>query len=428
MPAPRPSRPAACRCGRLPAAPPGQPRPAHARRDARPDGRPARPPAHRAVLRSQLDAAGGARARGHGGARLRRRSSSRRADLVAIASFSTALRVDQDFTADRTALVTALDAVRRRERTGLRGRRRPATPRARPTTAPRSPPTTPSSTSSTPTAGSRRCSRSPTRCRGIEQKKSVDLLQQRHEPVRPGQPGAAAAHRRPRGARQRVDLREPTCAACRRSCRAASAGRPARAGRRRSPARRCATSSTRLAASQDTLTTMAEDTGGRAFFDTNDFGQRLRRRSSRDTSAYYVLGYASTNPARDGRFRRITVQAANVPGLKLEYRSGYYAARDFAHSTRDDREAAARGPAAVGSVGHRSQRVRLGRRTSGLPTSGSFVSVLGRRARLSGSGDARRPTRTRRRSTCSAWCATSRSGRSGGFATPCSSRPMRPPI
>ena len=26
------------------------------------------------------------------------------------------------------------------------------------------------------------------------------------------------------------------------------------------------------------------------------------------------------------------------PGLKLEYRSGYYATRDFAHSTKDDRE------------------------------------------------------------------------------------------
>src|SRR5262249_40036715 len=57
-----------------------------------------------------------------------------------------------------------------------------------------------------------------------------------------------------------------------------------------------------------------------------------------DTSAYYVLGYSSTNPARDGRFRRIKVRLTRRTDLKLEYRSGYYAGRDFAHSTRDDRE------------------------------------------------------------------------------------------
>ena len=90
------------------------------------------------------------------------------------------------------------------------------------------------------------------------------------------------------------------------------------------------------AASQDTLTTMAEDTGGRAFFDANTFGQVFDRVVA-DTSAYYVLGYSSTNAARDGRFRRIKVRLKRTD-LKLEYRSGYYAPRDFAHSTKDDRE------------------------------------------------------------------------------------------
>jgi VWFA-related protein len=90
------------------------------------------------------------------------------------------------------------------------------------------------------------------------------------------------------------------------------------------------------AASQETLTTIAEDTGGRAFFDSNTFGQVFDRVVN-DTSAYYVLGYSSTNPARDGRFRRIRVRLKR-PDLKLEYRSGYYAPRDFAHSTKDDRE------------------------------------------------------------------------------------------
>jgi VWFA-related protein len=91
-----------------------------------------------------------------------------------------------------------------------------------------------------------------------------------------------------------------------------------------------------MAATQDTLTTMAEDTGGRAFFDSNAFGQVFDRVVA-DTSAYYVLGFSSTNLARDGRFRRIKVRMKRTD-LKLEYRSGYYAPRDFAHSTKDDKE------------------------------------------------------------------------------------------
>ncbi|HMB81430.1 MAG TPA: VWA domain-containing protein, partial [Vicinamibacterales bacterium] len=91
-----------------------------------------------------------------------------------------------------------------------------------------------------------------------------------------------------------------------------------------------------LASTQDTLTTMAEDTGGRAFFDSNSFSEVFQRVVA-DTSAYYVLGYSSSNAARDGRFRRIKVRLKRSD-LKLEYRSGYYAPRDFAHSTKDDRE------------------------------------------------------------------------------------------
>jgi VWFA-related protein len=93
----------------------------------------------------------------------------------------------------------------------------------------------------------------------------------------------------------------------------------------------------RNAATQETLTTMAEDTGGRAFFDSNAFGDVFRRVVN-DTSVYYVLGYTSTNPARDGRFRRVKVRLKRSD-FKPEYRSGYYAPRDFAHSTKDDREA-----------------------------------------------------------------------------------------
>jgi VWFA-related protein len=89
-------------------------------------------------------------------------------------------------------------------------------------------------------------------------------------------------------------------------------------------------------ASQDTLVALASDTGGKAFLDTNDFGG-VYTKVIADTSAYYLLGYSSTNPARDGRFRRIRVRI-NKPGLRVEHRNGYYASRDFQHSGKEDRE------------------------------------------------------------------------------------------
>jgi VWFA-related protein len=92
-----------------------------------------------------------------------------------------------------------------------------------------------------------------------------------------------------------------------------------------------------LARSQETLMTLAADTGGRAHLDTNDFGEAFARAAD-DLSSYYLLGYQSTNQARDGRFRRITVQVKR-PGFRVETRAGYYADLDFAHASRADREA-----------------------------------------------------------------------------------------
>ncbi len=90
------------------------------------------------------------------------------------------------------------------------------------------------------------------------------------------------------------------------------------------------------AASQDTLATLSSDTGGKAFFDSNDFGG-IFSQVQKDSSVYYVLGFTSSNPAKDGRFRRLKV-AVNRPDLKLDFRSGYYAGRDFIHLDRADRE------------------------------------------------------------------------------------------
>lgn len=88
--------------------------------------------------------------------------------------------------------------------------------------------------------------------------------------------------------------------------------------------------------SQETLVTLTEDTGGRAFLDSNDFSQ-IFRGVQEDTASYYILGYHSTNPARDGKYRRLTVRLKSA-NYKLEYRRGYYAPSDFKHSNQDDRE------------------------------------------------------------------------------------------
>ena len=89
-------------------------------------------------------------------------------------------------------------------------------------------------------------------------------------------------------------------------------------------------------ASQETLVTIAEDTGGKAFLDSNDFSKAYAKVQA-DSETYYVLGYRSANPNRDGRFRRIEVKL-NRNDVKLEYRKGYYGPRDFQHFTKEDRE------------------------------------------------------------------------------------------
>jgi VWFA-related protein len=92
--------------------------------------------------------------------------------------------------------------------------------------------------------------------------------------------------------------------------------------------------------SQETLNTLAADTGGRAFTATNDFGEAFSRVQS-DLAAYYLLGYQSTNPARDGKFRRIQVRVnrPEAKGARVEARPGYYAGRSFANTNSRDREA-----------------------------------------------------------------------------------------
>ena len=90
--------------------------------------------------------------------------------------------------------------------------------------------------------------------------------------------------------------------------------------------------------SQETLGTLSSDTGGKAFFDSNDFGPAFQQ-VQHDTEAYYILGFHSTNQERDGSYRHLTVKV-NRNDVKIEYRPGYYAPSDFLHQKTEDRELA----------------------------------------------------------------------------------------
>jgi VWFA-related protein len=90
--------------------------------------------------------------------------------------------------------------------------------------------------------------------------------------------------------------------------------------------------------SQETLDTLSMDTGGKAFFDSNDFAPAFQQ-IQHDTEAYYLLGFRSTDQRKDGSYRHLTVKV-DRDDVKLEYRPGYYAAADFQHEKTEDREEA----------------------------------------------------------------------------------------
>ncbi|MGD0829855.1 MAG: VWA domain-containing protein [Terracidiphilus sp.] len=68
---------------------------------------------------------------------------------------------------------------------------------------------------------------------------------------------------------------------------------------------------------------IAEQTGGRAFYGSNDMAGALQQ-GIQEGSNYYTLAYRPQNPKWNGNFRKIRVNAAQN-GLSLTYRRGYFA-------------------------------------------------------------------------------------------------------
>ncbi len=74
------------------------------------------------------------------------------------------------------------------------------------------------------------------------------------------------------------------------------------------------------------MDTLAERTGGRAFYNDNDLGRAFRAAVD-DSRVAYRLGYEPSHDEWNGKFREIRV-AAKRPGVRLRHRTGYFAQPD----------------------------------------------------------------------------------------------------
>jgi hypothetical protein len=59
------------------------------------------------------------------------------------------------------------------------------------------------------------------------------------------------------------------------------------------------------------------------------------RQAQSDINSYYIIGYYSTTKNWTAKYRRLTVRVASQPQAKLDYRSGYYAGKEFKIHLRD---------------------------------------------------------------------------------------------
>jgi VWFA-related protein len=93
----------------------------------------------------------------------------------------------------------------------------------------------------------------------------------------------------------------------------------------------------RFQQSQDTLYSLASDTGGKALLDNNDLAMGIVQ-AERSVSSYYIIGYYATNTNLDGKFRRIKISLNNGVAGTLDYRQGYFAGKIFGKFTVAEKE------------------------------------------------------------------------------------------
>jgi VWFA-related protein len=86
-------------------------------------------------------------------------------------------------------------------------------------------------------------------------------------------------------------------------------------------------------AMREMMNNLADTTGGRAYYGTNDFAGALRN-GFEDGSSYYSLAYEPQNKKWNGQFRKLAVKLAER-GYSLNYRRGYYALPDHPAHVND---------------------------------------------------------------------------------------------
>jgi VWFA-related protein len=94
---------------------------------------------------------------------------------------------------------------------------------------------------------------------------------------------------------------------------------------------------TNLQQSQDTLFSLAGDTGGKALLDYNDLAKGIVQAQQSITN-YYILEYYPTNTALNGKFRHVKITVNPELAAKLDFRQGYFAGKEFSKFTTVDKE------------------------------------------------------------------------------------------
>ena len=90
--------------------------------------------------------------------------------------------------------------------------------------------------------------------------------------------------------------------------------------------------------SQDTMYSLAGDTGGKALLDNNDLEQGIVN-AQHSESNYYILGYYSSNTVKNGKFRKVKVTVGPPQeDAKLDYRVGYWADKEWGKFNTADKE------------------------------------------------------------------------------------------
>src|SRR5579859_622581 len=94
--------------------------------------------------------------------------------------------------------------------------------------------------------------------------------------------------------------------------------------------------SNQLVEAHSAMDSLAEETGGKAYYNRNDIDGAIRD-SVNDGATYYSLGYYPEDKDWNGKFRKLQVKV-NRQGIRLRYRPGYYAVDTQANASQASKQ------------------------------------------------------------------------------------------